>query len=419
MEKLQRILHKKKKTAIGLMSGTSVDGIDAVLADIESDFLSAPEADKTASEADAAGCTGNLSRPGSIRIKERAFITAPYPRDVQKRLLDIASGSFGGSAELCAMNFYLGELFADACFEVCRTAGIPISEVDFIGSHGHTVFHAPEPQCIFGKNIQSTLQIGEAAVIAERTGCLTVSDFRVRDTAAGGFGAPLVPFTEYLLYGEPGKTIALQNIGGIGNITILPAHGSIHDITAFDTGPGNMLLDGLVRIITGDKAFYDEDARLASKGVMDEGLLAFLKSDPYPYKKPPKTTGREYYSHEFIQRIYKTGTQAGLSGETILRTTARYTAFCIAHSCTAFNLPYPDTLIVGGGGSKNPVILEDLRSLLPGCRVITNEDAGKNSDSKEAAAFAILAHETLYGKPNNVPAATGARHFAVMGKISI
>ena len=394
MKYLDFINEKKEKTAIGLMSGTSVDGIDAVLLTITGSGL-------------------------DTHITERAFLTVPYLQEVRQRLLALASGSFGGSEELSAMNVYLGELFADACFAVCKKAKVDISTVDFIGSHGHTVFHAPNERCYFGKNIKSTLQIGEAAVIAERTGCVTVADFRVRDVAAGGAGAPLVPFTEYLLYREHGTVIGLQNIGGIGNITLLPADADMGGIIAFDTGPGNMLIDGLMRLITGGTQNYDEDGKCAAAGTVDSTLFDFLKTDPYLQLKPPKTTGREHYSQAFIQALYDKGSSLQLPPETIVRTATYYTAYSIAYSLNTFGLPMPQKLIVGGGGCRNPVILDHLRQLLPECSVLTNEDIGKNSDSKEACAFAVLANEALCGNPNNVPSATGARKFVVMGKISI
>ena len=395
MTRLDFINEKQEKTAIGLMSGTSVDGIDAALLTIT-------------------GCGIET------RITERAFLTVPYLQEVRQRLLALASGSFGGSEELSAMNVYLGELFADACFRVCKKAKVDISAVDFIGSHGHTVFHAPNERRYFGKKIKSTLQIGEAAVIAERTGCVIVADFRVRDVAAGGAGAPLVPFTEYLLYREPGTVIGLQNIGGIGNITLLPADAADMDgIVAFDTGPGNVLIDGLMRLISGGTQNYDEDGTFAASGTVDSTLLEFLKNDPYLQVKPPKTTGREHYSQAFIQALYDKGKALQLPLETIVRTVTYYTAYTIAYSLTTFALPMPQKLIVGGGGSKNPVILDDLRQLLPACSVMTNEDIGKNSDSKEACAFAVLANEALCGNPNNVPSATGAKKFVVMGKISV
>lgn len=402
MDRLRYIQQKTVKTAIGLMSGTSVDGIDAALIDII-----CPPSRKD-----------EKPYPLELAVRERAFITVDYSELVRGKLLDLAAGTTGGAEELCVMNFYLGELFADACFEVCKKAGVSIDTVDFIGSHGHTVFHAPQERDMFGKRIKSTLQIGEAAVIAERTGCITVSDFRVRDVAAGGFGAPLVPFSEYLLYREQGKVIALQNIGGIGNITLLPTDEDMGAIIAFDTGPGNMIIDGLVKIITHDKQYYDKDGEIAARGTVDNELLAFLKQDPYLYKMPPKTTGREHYTADFIRAFYNKGREYNLPPETIVRTAAYYTAFCIAHSLTMFSLPQPHKLIVGGGGSKNPVILAHLRELLPHCEVVTNEAIGKNSDSKEACAFAVLAHEALYERANNVPQATGADRFVVMGKIS-
>lgn len=270
------------------MSGTSVDGIDAVLLDIS---RTPPKAENRRKNADSAGVSDKCPELPELTVKERAFITLDYPEKVRQKLLTLAAGNTGGSEELCVLNFYLGELFADACFEVCKKAGVSIGSVDFIGSHGHTVFHAPQERLVFGKRIKSTLQIGEGAVIAERTGCVTVSDFRVRDTAAGGFGAPLVPFSEYLLYRERGKVIALQNIGGIGNITILPADENINGIIAFDTGPGNMIIDGLVRILTGGKQNYDKDGAIALRGKVDEKLLGFLKKIRTSTKRRRKRRG--------------------------------------------------------------------------------------------------------------------------------
>ena len=211
----------------------------------------------------------------------------------------------------------------------------------------------------------------------------------------------------------------MQNIGGIGNITLLPADDDIGGIIAFDTGPGNMLIDGLMRLITGGTQNYDEDGKCAAAGVVDLTLFNFLKADPYVQLKPPKTTGREHYSETFIQMLYDKGTSLQLPLETIVRTATYYTAYSIAYSIKAFGLPIPQKLIVGGGGCRNPVILDHLRQLLPECSVLTNEDIGKNSDSKEACAFAVLANEALCGNTNNVPSATGAKKFVVMGKISM
>ena len=254
----------------------------------------------------------------------------------------LASGSFDGSEELSAMNFYLGELFAQACFAVCKEAKVDISRVDFIGSYGHTVFHAPNERRYFGKLITSILQIDEAAVIAERTGCVTVADFRVRDVAAGGAGAPLVSFTEYLLYRvyrEAGTVIGLQNIGGIGNLTLLSADDNMDSIIAFDTGPGNMLIDGLMRLMTDGEKNYDEDGQCAAAGVVDAALLDFLKTDPYVQLKPPKTTGREHYSEAFIQALYDKGISLQLPPETIMRTATYYAAYSISYALNAFGLP--------------------------------------------------------------------------------
>ena len=218
-----------KKLAIGLMSGTSADGIDAVLVEIS-------------------GCSTNT------HVRQMAFVTLPFTDAVRSRILQVAAGNFGGSEELCLMNFLLGKLSADACLAVCAQAGVDPRNVAFVGSHGQTVFHAPVEQDYLGYKVHGTLQIGEASMIV---GCPVVSDFRVRDMAAGGLGAPLVPYTEYLLYQDPQRNVALQNIGGIGNITLLPRGAGLNGVLAFDTGPGNMIMDAAVSALTGGARTYD------------------------------------------------------------------------------------------------------------------------------------------------------------------
>lgn len=390
---LRRAVEKKTRLAIGLMSGTCTDGIDAALVEIS-----------------------GHGRDVSVRLVE--FLTQPYDPQLRSQLLTLAAGAAGGSRDICMMNFLLGRLSAEACLAVCRKAGIEKSQVDFVSSHGHTVFHQPVPERMFGKEIISTLQIGEPSVIAEAMGCPVIGDFRVRDIAAGGQGAPLVPYAEYLLYSGKGQDIALQNIGGIGNITFLPADGDGEKIIAFDTGPGNMVIDQLCAEYTQGKQNYDAGGSIAAGAEISRPLLDWLMQDPYLRQQPPKTTGRESYGAEFTARLMAQARVLGLSMPDTIATVTMFTAKCIEYSVRSFLPRMPSRLIVGGGGSKNLALLKDLRDCLPECTVQTNEDLGLSSDAKEAIAFAVLGNETLFEACNNVPAATGAAHPVVMGKIS-
>lgn len=388
-------LKKSSCIAIGLMSGTSADGIDAALVEL------------TASGTDT-------------KVRQLGFLTAPFSEETRRRILDIAGGDKIDSRELCLFNVYFGRLLADACEAVCRESGVKPTAVDFVGSHGQTLWHEPKPVPYLHTSVSATLQLGEASVIAERLSCPVVSDFRVRDMAAGGLGAPLVPYTEYLLYREDKRTVALQNIGGIGNITLLPAGGALSDCLAFDTGPGNMIMDALVTRMTDGKCRYDAGGKLAASGTVSEMLLGYLiHKDDYLRLAPPKTTGREYYGAAFVDDLQAKGRELNLSDADILATATRYTAESIRIAIESFCPVRPERLVVGGGGSRNPVLMHHLADALPDCQVMTNEELGFDSDSKEAVAFAVLANEALRGHCNNVPGATGATHPVVMGKISI
>lgn len=379
---------------IGLMSGTSADGVDAALVEIT-------------------GCgTGT-------RLVQKGFVSIPYEEDTRRELLALASGSVGGSRALCLMNFRLGELFADACEAVCEQAGILPAQVDLVGSHGHTMYHVPLEEDYLGKPQRGTLQLGEASVIAQRIGCPVVGDFRVRDMAAGGLGAPLVPYTEYLLYRSESENIALQNIGGIGNITMLPAGCSLEQVYAFDTGPGNMVMDALVSLATDGALRYDDGGRLAAAGRVDQVLLDRLMEDDYLRQPPPKTTGREYYGQDYVRRLVEMGQAAGLRWEDMIATATCFTARTIEYALRNHCAHRANKLIVGGGGSMNPTLMEFLRRCLPECQVLTNEDLGLDSNAKEAVAFAVLANEFCHGIPNNAPRATGAKRPVVMGKLTL
>lgn len=394
MQTILKILEKKRRIVIGLMSGTCTDGIDAALVCIEG--------------------SGKKTKAELLE-----FLTIPYTEEIRSKLIEIASQDRAGSSEISKVNFLLGHLFSKACLEVCRQAGISSSQVDFIGSHGHTIYHQPEQEVYMGYPITSTLQIGEAALIAEKIGCPVISDFRVRDMAAGGQGAPLVPYTEYLLYSEEGRNVALQNIGGIGNITFLPGDGLMEHIIAFDTGPGNMVIDALVSYYTQNERHFDEEGKIAAKGQPESKLLEWMLQDEYLVQKPPKTTGREKYGSDYIAHLIQKAQEYNISMEDLIATATMLTARSIEMNVKR-NLPeLPERLIVGGGGSKNTTLMRYLRDLLKPCEVITNEALGLNSDAKEAIAFAVLANEALHGTCNNIPAATGASHGAVLGKITL
>jgi anhydro-N-acetylmuramic acid kinase len=394
MHILSELWNKPARLVIGLMSGTSADGIDAALTRIS-------------------GCGMETS------VELCSFLFIPFPAAVREKILYVAGGGGVDAAELCRLKTLLGQLYGEACLALCRQAGVGPDQVDLVGCHGQTVWHIPQPEEYLGRTLAGTLQIGEDALIAQAMGCPVVGDFRVRDMAAGGQGAPLVPYTEWLLYREAERTVALQNIGGIGNVTVLPAGCALEEVTAFDTGPGNMVMDALVRRLTGGERSYDEGGRLAAAGTVSRPLLAWMLSDPYLERNPPKTTGREVYGERYVRRLLAEAERMGVDLRDALATATRFTAEAVAVGLERFAPARPERLVVGGGGSWNETLLAHLRDCLPGCEVITNEELGLSSDAKEAVAFAILANEAVFGVCNNAPAATGAGAPVVMGKLSL
>lgn len=386
---LLKLLDKPQRLVVGLMSGTSADGVDAVLTRIT-----------------GAGVT--------TRVEQLGFYFQSFDRPTRERILALCGGEIGGSHELCLLSTRLGQLYTQAVEGLLAQTGI--KQIDLIGCHGQTVYHIPEAEDYLGAPIRGTLQIGDPSYLAQRFGCPVVSDFRIRDMAAGGLGAPLVPYTEFLLYRSETEDVALQNIGGIGNITLLPAGCSLDQVTAFDTGPGNMVMDALTAILTDGAASYDDSGRLAASGTVIESLLQWMLDDPYLRKAPPKTTGREYYGSAYVQRLLAQGDYPIVD---ILATATRFTAESIAVSLRRFADNLPARLVVGGGGSRNPTLLGFLQEALPEVKVQTQEDLGLDSDAKEAVAFAILANEALFAIPNNAPSATGAKSPVVMGRINL
>ena len=393
MKQLQSLWEKESLLVIGLMSGTSADGMDAALVEIT-------------------GCGPQT------KVRQKGFVSLPYSEAFRQEILRLAEGKEGGSHDLCLFSFLLGQLSLDACRAVCAQAGVDPAQVDLVGSHGQTLYHIPAAEPYIGHMVRGTLQLGEASLICEGLGCPVVSDFRVRDMAAGGQGAPLVPYAEYLLYSQKDKTVGLQNIGGIGNLTVLPRGGAPEDTFAFDTGPGNMVMDQVISRITGGEKRYDKNGEMAAQGRFHPALLADMLQDPYLRLPPPKSTGREFYGEPYVDQLMEKARALQISDLDILATATRFTAECIGVAVRDFCPVKPDYLVVGGGGSLNPTLLRDIRQVL-GFPVLVNEDLGYDSEAKEAVAFAILANECIHGIANNVPSVTGARHPVVMGKISI
>ena len=393
MEQLKRLWEKQTIRVIGLMSGTSADGMDAALVDITGYGL-------------------------STKIKTLGFVSLPYSEEIRNEILRLASGREGDSRDFCLFSFLLGQLSLEACLAVCKEAGVSPETVDLVGSHGQTLWHIPIAESYCGRQVRGTLQLGEPSLICENFGCPVVSDFRVRDLAAGGQGAPLVPYAEYLLYRREDQTVGLQNIGGIGNLTVLPKGGRPGDTFAFDTGPGNMVMDQIVERVTNGHMRYDAGGALAAQGECSESLLSWMLQDPYLKKAPPKSTGREYYGKDYVDALTEKAKEAGISETDLLATACRFTAECIRVAIENHCAIQPDYLVIGGGGSRNPTLMRDIRRTLH-IPVLVNEDLGFNSDAKEAVAFAVLANECVHGSCNNMPSVTGASHPVVMGKISL
>ena len=372
---------KRERLVIGLLSGTSADGTDAALCAIE-------------------------GVDDATRLSARAFVTTPFSRPLRERIFRVGEAD---ASELCDLDVVLGEAFAEAAVAVAAAAGVALTDVDLIGSHGQTAVHHPRSAGRLG----ATLQIGEAAVIAERTGCPVVSDFRVRDTAAGGEGAPLVPLADHLLFRAPGRKRALQNIGGIANVTLVGER--LADLVAFDNAPGNMPLDTVARAASDGAEAFDRDGLRAARGKIDAALLAELHRHPYLAQPPPKSTGREDFGREFV---YPLLSRFGDNKDDLLATLTRFSAEAIARSYREALPAMPDEVFVSGGGALNPTLMRHLAELLAPIPVQSLAALGVDPEAKEAIAFAVLANQTLFGAAGNVPAVTGAAGPRVLGKLS-
>jgi len=380
---------------LGMMSGTSADGIDVALARIS-------------------------GAPPNLNAKLLGHTSKNFPPALRREILRVAEQQPIRAGELSQLNFRLGGLFADAALSACRQFRVPPSRVALIGSHGQTIFHQGRPIPYCGLPTSSTLQIGEPSVIAARTGIVTVGDFRPADIALGGQGAPLVPYADYLLYRDERFGRVSLNLGGIANITVLPRAASPGKIFAFDTGPANMLIDALVSHFTGGRRRFDKNAHFALQGRSLPALLNELLRDPYLKLPPPKSTGREYYGHAYMKKVLALGRRHRAKRNDLIRAATIFTALSMVDALHRFVLPKTKIhqLIVSGGGAYNPLILAQLSAALPGIEVLPSSRLGIPEDAKEAFAFALLAYESFYQRPANLPSATGARGPAILGKIS-
>jgi anhydro-N-acetylmuramic acid kinase len=413
------------------MSGTSADGIDIALTKIS-------------------------GSPPTINAKLLNHTSVDFPPQVRKEILRIAEQTPIPAGDLSQLNFRLGEIYSEAALTACKRFRIAPKKIAILGNHGQTIFHQGPPVQYLGRPTASTLQIGDGSVIAARTGITTISDFRPADIARGGQGAPLVPYADYLLYRHPKLGRVSLNLGGIANITVLPAACKPAQVFAFDTGPANILIDALVQHFTRGRQRFDKDAKLAQSGRAVPALIDELMHDPYLAKKPPKSTGREYYGTSYVKNLLSAGRHHHVRPADLVRAVTVFTALSVIDALNRFVLPSHkiDQLIVSGGGTNNPLIMAQLaaafaphvgaqlyaegsarraaapqvRTMSPSCKlkgspsspiqIVRSDEIGVPTAAKEAFAFALMAYETFHHRPSNLPSATGASGPAILGKIS-
>lgn len=387
IDRLKNILNKPGRRIIGLMSGMSMDGVDLALVDVSGTF---PDL--------------------KISLLDSSF--SPYNDDIKSQLREIVQGKFN---EISKYNVIIGEVFAQCVLDFLKDRKIDPESIDAISSHGQTVFHDTREDSL----VPSTLQIGSGSIIAERTNILTVHNFRARDIAVGGQGAPLVPLVDYLLYHEAGKVAAYNNLGSISNVTVIPD--DINNVYAFDTGPANMPIDYFSRLVLGDVWGFDKDSVYSTRGKVSTELLEEVLSHPFFQKAPPKALGFGEFGPDYLSGI--ANKYPNLSPYDFVRTALEITAMSISHSYKKFILtrsPQLDKIVFTGGGSKNSLLMERIRDLLPEFVVESmNDERPEFSDAKEALAFAVLANELLSGREGNLPNVTGAQKTVFLGDISV
>lgn len=391
---LSKIREKDERIIIGINSGTSADGVDIALTRIKKSGLS--------TEIDIIG-----------------YETFPYSQGLRQRLLNDMGVASAGALELCLMSTYLGEIFAYSSKALCKKLSFPFEEVDAIGMHGQTIYHHPEPVTFTGFKITGTLQIGNPSIVAERTGKIVVSDFRSRDMAAGGQGAPLVAYLDYILFNHRARGRALINIGGVANVTGIPADTPPDKVIAFDTGPGNALIDSAMLFFTKGLKGFDENGEFASKGKVVEPLLKNLLSHKYLEKSPPKSLDKETFGKNFFLKLLKEN--PSIQPNDFVATLSKFTVETITIGIKKFIIPRDPSLeeiIVFGGGSKNNVLINGLKQNFPSLSVNTQTDYPILGKAREAVLYAFLANETIMNKFGNLPSATGAKRPVILGNIT-
>ncbi|OKP98187.1 anhydro-N-acetylmuramic acid kinase [Paenibacillus sp. P46E] len=387
--------NKPSSVVVGLMSGTSLDGIDAAIVSIEGSGLQA-------------------------EVKLLHYYSTPYDEELRERLKELCTVQHSSVDLVCGMNVYLAERFAEAAIEAVSSAGMVMEEIDLISSHGQTVWHIPQPDIHDPYLVRSTLQLGDLSVLAKRTGCAVVGDFRPADMAVGGQGAPLAPYGDLILYRDPGRGRLLQNVGGIGNCTALPPAAEPEDVFAFDTGPGNMVIDQVVYLLSGGERSYDDGGTWAMQGIVDWILVEEMMQHPYFGLQPPKSTGREVFGKAYAENFAAKARERSLADADIVATATAFTARTIAEGYNRYVFPLCriDEVIVSGGGAHNAALLDMLQAMLPDQKVLTSGNLGYNDDAKEAIIFALLGNDFMHGVANNLPSATGAERQTIMGKLA-
>ena len=394
MHGLQRLRKQRTRLVAGLMSGTSLDGVDAVVARL----------------------TGSGR---ALDLTMEAFVAVPYPPDLRAALLANSVPETSSVYDLSQLNVRLAGVYAEAVRRAVAAAGLEVDALDLVGSHGQTVHHVPEAAPCAGAPVRSTLQIGDVSVLATLLGVPVVGDFRMADMALGGQGAPLVPYFDYVYFAAD-ETRGLLNLGGIANLTVLPGGAGPHEVLAFDTGPGNMVLDALAQRFFGQP--YDAGGRLAARGQVQDALLATLLDDPFFEQPPPRSTGRERFGRAFVDRlIEQAGSLRHPTPADLLATAAALTAAAVREAYDRFvrSRSALDVLIVSGGGQHNAVLMDQLRTRFAPVPVRTVDAYGLDADAKEALCFAVLAHEWVNGVPTNLPSVTGAFGPALLGTLCL
>jgi len=394
MQKLVDLSKKDTKYVIGLMSGTSLDGIDVALVKIDNNWV-------------------------DTKINLIGFLEHPFPAGLRETILKNSLKETSNVEDICRLNFLIPKIYVEAIETLCSQINFEIEKIDLVGSHGQTIQHLPKEVNYFERMIASTLQIGDPSVIAKLLGVTTVGDFRTGDVALGGQGAPLVPYFDFLLFHSTEKNRALLNIGGISNITVLNKSGSQKDVLAFDTGPGNMMIDLLMQKFFDKK--FDVNGDVARSGKLNDDLLtALITKDNFIESVPPKSTGREYYGIEFLDNLFTEFND--VTPENWLHTITKFTAYAIFRNYEKFIQAETelDEIIISGGGAKNLFLYECLSDYFgKNTEVEVIDKIGISSDAKEAICFAVLANETISSNPSNIPRTTGASKPTILGKICL